>query len=255
MRNAVTALAAPIMSRVFKFSVIVVVLAGVAFGGCGSGHNHLLNALVQIGLRSDDDDEKLDAPNIVVTVTLRGRPVAGEAVTIELERNPGTVLVHTLGQGAHPLDLGLPPILDPVPGTRDGPVYFILDARDARGLTLELRTLVGGPDTGGSDRASFPDGRLFLVETGHDGVETLFSVDERSGAVTPLLPLAFAPGEGTLTTRPARLRGTLTAFTDADGVAEFEDVTPDCIASGYVIRARALGATGVSAPFNVQIRE
>jgi len=246
------------VSRVLRFSLIVVMLAGIAFGGCGSGYNHFLNALILIGLRSDDDDDdKLDAPDIVVTVTLRGKPVAGEAVTIELERNPGTVLVHTQGQLAHRIDPGLPPILDPLPGTRDGTVYCIVDARDARVLcTLELRTLVAGPDTGGScDLASFPDGRLFLVATGHDGVETLFSVDERSGAVTPLLPLGLGPGRGTLTTRPARLRGTLTALTDADGVAEFDDVTPDCVASGYVIRARAMGATGVSAPFDVRIRD
>ena len=116
------------MSRVLRFSLIGVTLAGIAFGGCGTGYNHLLNALVLIGLNSDNDDDRLMAPEIVVTVTLRGKPVAGEAVTIELERNPGTVLVHTQGQFAQRMVPGLPPIFDPLPGTHNGTVYCIVDA-------------------------------------------------------------------------------------------------------------------------------
>jgi len=76
------------------------------------------------------------------------------------------------------------------------------------------------------------------------------TVSDNSGAVIPGVPVAMS-FNGTPACSAAILGGTLTATTNAAGVASFSNLTVDRGQTGDMLQATVLGVSGVSTPFTV----
>ncbi len=203
-----------------------------------------------------------------------GRHITGEAdenadpTIYQVDPDDGTCIALGELDYAHGIDSFNGFATDPVSGT----IYAIIDSEEDAGVaeddernlvsinTVALTSSIVGSVSedatpGGDGCASIAmgvNGQLYMISGENDVYETLYTVNKATGAVAPILQLGFDDDGESLTSQPAQLRGTLTAVTNANGVATFPGVMLDCVAGGYTLSATATGGeVAVSNPFDI----